>query len=57
VRFPTPVPVGGRVRAAVVLDDVASFDWGVQLRVTVTIELEGSAKPACVAVVLLRRYL
>jgi acyl dehydratase len=60
VRFPAPVPVGSRVRAGAVVDevtDVTGGSGGVQLRITVTIEVEGGSKPALVATVLLRRYL
>jgi acyl dehydratase len=59
VRFPAPVPVGSRVRASAVVDDVtdvAGGSGGVQLRITVTMEVEGGSKPALVATVLLRRY-
>ncbi|KZM73790.1 MaoC family dehydratase [Nocardia terpenica] len=49
VRFITPVPAGGRIRARVRLDSVAEIPDGVQAVRTVTIELEGAAKPACVA--------
>ncbi len=47
VRFITPVPVGSRVRARAVLaaaDPVAN--GGVQLKQALTVELEGSEKPA-----------
>ena len=57
VRFPTPVPVGGRLRAAAVVDEVTDVQGGLQMQVTVTLELEDNPKPALVAVVLLRRYL
>jgi acyl dehydratase len=56
VRFPAPVPVGSRLRASaelVAADDVAG---GVQTTVLITVELEGSAKPACV-IESLSRYL
>ena len=49
VRFPTPVPVGSRVRGSVVLDSVTTTPAGAQVVATVTVELEGAAKPACVA--------
>lgn len=50
VRFPAPVPAGGRVRASaeiVSVDDVGGGWWQVATRFTV--EVEGSDKPACVA--------
>jgi acyl dehydratase len=49
VRFPTPVPVGSRLRGQVTLDSVTPTAAGFQLVATVTVELEGSEKPACVA--------
>jgi len=57
VRFITPVPVGSRVRAHLHLLDVLALPSdGVQLCWKVTVELEGSPKPACVAEVLVRCY-
>ncbi|MQY25607.1 MaoC family dehydratase [Nocardia aurantia] len=49
VRFITPVPVGGRIRARVTLDAVKDVPGGIESVRTVTIELEGAEKPACVA--------
>ena len=49
VRFPSPVPVGSRLRALCVLDAFEPLEGGAQLTVTVTLEREGGAKPACVA--------
>lgn len=49
VRFITPVPSGGRIRARVHLDSVTEIPGGLQAVRTVTIELEGADKPACVA--------
>jgi len=49
VRFPSPVPVGSRLRAVCVLDAFEPIAGGAQLTVTVTIERDGGAKPACVA--------
>jgi acyl dehydratase len=57
VRFPSPVPVGSRLRAGATLDSAAPFDGGVQMVVTVTVELEGGTKPAMVATTVSRRYL
>jgi acyl dehydratase len=57
VRFPSPVPVGSRLRAGAVLESVTDIPGGVQMQLTVTFEVEGSAKPACVATVVTRRYL
>ncbi len=49
LRFPSPVPVGSRVRAAVELTAVTPNKLGYQVATRVTIELDGSDKPACVA--------
>ncbi|MFJ7999574.1 MaoC family dehydratase [Streptomyces sp. NPDC096310] len=49
VRFPSPVPVGSRLRATAVLKDVTEAGGGVQITTLVTIEREGGEKPACVA--------
>ncbi|WP_067804688.1 MaoC family dehydratase [Nocardia beijingensis] len=49
VRFPTPVPAGSRVRAGVELVSLAPGSIGSQAVIRVTVELEGSDKPACVA--------
>ncbi|QLY33558.1 MaoC family dehydratase [Nocardia huaxiensis] len=50
VRFITPVTVGSRIRGRVTLDTVTDIPGGVQTERTVTVEIEGAAKPACVAV-------
>ena len=57
LRFTAPVPVGSRVRAVVDLADVIDVVGGVQLTVGVTVELEGSPRPALVVEWLVRRYL
>jgi acyl dehydratase len=49
VRFPSPVPVGSRVRAGAELVDVLDVPQGKQAIVRVTVEIEGKDKPACVA--------
>ena len=54
IRFPAPVPVGAKVRVGAQLDAVDDVPGGVQLRMVFTWEIEGSAKPACVATMLLR---
>ena len=57
VRFPTPVPVGGKVRltAGIAAVDRLAEDTA-QTTVDFTVELEGSAKPAVVARALYRYY-
>ncbi|WP_019813072.1 MaoC family dehydratase [Saccharomonospora saliphila] len=57
VRFPAPVPAGSRVRAAASVAEVAEVGGGgVQLTVDVTVEIENSDKPACVAQPVFRFY-
>ncbi|MCB0996332.1 MAG: MaoC family dehydratase [Acidimicrobiales bacterium] len=56
VRFPSPVPVGSRVRVGAELSGVEDIPGGVQALITITVEVEGSPKPACV-VESLTRYL
>ncbi|MHC0430546.1 MaoC family dehydratase [Streptomyces sp. O3] len=57
VRFPSPVPVGSRLRAtAAVKEVVETPDGGVQLTTAVTVEREGGDKPACVAESVSRFY-
>jgi acyl dehydratase len=52
VRFPAPVRVGSTVRASAELADVTDVTGGatdvLQTTMTVTIEIDGSTKPACV---------
>ena len=49
VRFPHPVRVGSKVRAHVKMGDVTDLPTGKQVLLDYTIEIEGQAKPACVA--------
>jgi acyl dehydratase len=56
VRFPAPVRSGSRIRSHVVLAEYLPIDGGAQLTFEVTIEIEGSDKPACVAQSVSRRY-
>ncbi|MEU0403853.1 MaoC family dehydratase [Streptomyces sp. NPDC006197] len=48
LRFPSPVPVGSRVRAGVELTAVTPNVLGYQVATRVTIERDGGDKPACV---------
>lgn len=57
VRFPAPVPVGSRLRGTATVDNVVEISGGIQLQITVTIHIEANEKPACVATILVRRYL
>lgn len=54
VRFPTPVPVGSRVRAGAELTDVSEIAGGLQTEMRITVEVDGADKPACVAMSLSR---
>ncbi len=56
VRFPSPVPVGGRIRLTATLTDVAEVTGGLQVTASAVIELEGGGKPACVAEPIFRFY-
>ena len=56
VRFPTPVRAGSRLRGHFRLLRFEPLEGGAQLTVEVTIELEGSSKPACVAETVSRRF-
>jgi acyl dehydratase len=56
VRFPAPVPVGGRVRARLTLQKIEDIGGGAQLEWQVVVEREGGDKPVCVAELLIRRY-
>lgn len=52
VRFLAVVLVGSRVRAGIEVLDLTPGSGGQRLRTRVTVELEGSDKPACVAEIL-----
>ncbi len=57
VRFPTPVPVGSRIRlSAAIASSTAVAGDGVELAVDMTVELENATKPACVAQMVMRFY-
>jgi acyl dehydratase len=57
VRFTAPVPVGSRLRAHVKLLECQPVEGnGYQMTWGITLEREGSDKPACVAESLTRRY-
>jgi acyl dehydratase len=57
VRFVNPVRVGSRVRAGAELTAVEEVKGGLQATVTVTFEIDGEEKPACVAESLMRFYI
>ncbi len=49
VRFPAPMPVGGRVRMRMELQSVDDIPGGAQITMKLTFESEGGEKPVCVA--------
>lgn len=49
VRFPSPVPVGSRIRGHGQVVSAEEAKGGVQIIVRVSIQADGSDKPACVA--------
>ena len=57
VRFMAPVPVGSRLRARLLLQATEPLaPDGLQMTWLVTVEREGSDKPACVAESVARSY-
>jgi acyl dehydratase len=56
VRFPAPVPAGGRIRARCTLQAVEEVPGGFQVAWAVTMECEGQPKPVMVAENLSRLY-
>jgi acyl dehydratase len=56
VRFTAPVPVGSKIRGVIDIDDVAEVKGGVQVTTRVTVEIEGSERPALVAEWITRQY-
>jgi acyl dehydratase len=49
VRFPSPVPVGSRVRAGAELVEITEAKLGTQAVLKFTVEIEDQPKTACVA--------
>jgi acyl dehydratase len=56
VRFPAPLRVGARWRGGAELVAVDEIPGGAQLKLHVTIEVEGSERPAMVADAIVRMY-
>jgi acyl dehydratase len=56
LRFPSPVPVGSKLRAGAKLASVEQVSGGVQVTLEATFEIEGGTKPVCVAEILFRYY-
>ncbi|MCE7012145.1 MaoC family dehydratase [Kibdelosporangium philippinense] len=57
VRFPAPVPVGSKIRLTGIVVSVDEVQGdGVQMVRDLTVEIDGSEKPACVARWVSRHY-
>jgi acyl dehydratase len=56
VRFPSPVPVGSKLRLGATLAGLEEIDGGAQVTLDMTFEVEGQAKPSCVAQGVFRYY-
>ena len=56
VRYPAPVPAGSRIRASIELPTVEDIAGGVQATFRLVYEVEGQAKPGCVADIVYRYY-
>ncbi|HXG66595.1 MAG TPA: MaoC family dehydratase [Blastocatellia bacterium] len=56
LRFPSPVPVGSRLRARFTLQAVEDVPSGAQITWVVTVEVEGAQKPCLAAEWLVRYY-
>jgi acyl dehydratase len=56
VRFPAPLRVGAQWRGGAEVVSVDEIEGGAQLKVTITIEVQGSTKPVVVAESLVRVY-
>jgi acyl dehydratase len=57
IRFPAPLKVGSRIRGGAELIEVENTkDGGVQAKIRVTVEIEGSERPACVVDTISRYY-
>ena len=56
VRFPSPVPVGAKVRLTATLSGIEDIAGGKQLTFSCVIEREGGDKPVCIAEPVYRYY-
>jgi len=56
VRFPAAVKSGSRIRGRTALKEVEPLGEAVQITCEIIVEVEGEAKPACVAEQLFRLY-
>lgn len=56
IRFPSPVPSGASIRVRGTVAQVEEIAGGWQVTLALTFEVEGSAKPAVAAELVLRHY-
>ncbi|MCH2170731.1 MaoC family dehydratase [Myxococcota bacterium] len=56
LRFPAPVPVGSRIRGSAELIACEEIKGCIQATVRVSVEIEGSERPACVIDTISRYY-
>ena len=56
VRFPSPVPVGSKLQGSGKIAEVTDIAGGLQVVLELTFEVEGAAKPSCVAEMVVRYY-
>ncbi len=57
MRFPSPVPVGSKLRLGADLVSVERVGGGgAQVTMRFTFEVEGAPKPSCVAEIIFRYY-
>ena len=56
VRFPAPLPVGGKVRMSAKFKELQDIPGGAQMTMELTFEREGGEKPVCVAESVARVY-
>jgi acyl dehydratase len=56
IRFPSPLPVGSKVRMRLGVQAVDDIPGGVQITLLCTLEREGGEKPVCVAETLTRAF-
>jgi acyl dehydratase len=54
VRYPSPVPVGSRIRLAARVAAASDVPGGAEIVLAAVVEIDGSTKPACVAEVVYR---
>lgn len=56
VRFPSPVPVGSRLRGHFTVAAIEEIEGGIQLTLNGVAEREGQEKPVCAAELVFRQY-